>query len=125
MHTRGVTPAINELEREGVAFSLHEYEHGESLHDFVNQLQESAERVGRVFLRDEKAEGEGGEEGGNGQARQEFERQFISASLKSNGGNLCRSARSLGVHRNTLRNKVSNLGIEVPDRGPQPPAPKT
>ncbi len=59
------------------------------------------------------------------QARQEFERQFISASLKSNGGNLCRSARSLGVHRNTLRNKVSNLGIDVPDRGPQPPAPKT
>ena len=59
------------------------------------------------------------------QARQEFERQFISASLKSNGGNLCRSARSLGVHRNTLRNKVSNLGIEVPERGPQPLTPKT
>lgn len=53
------------------------------------------------------------------QARQEFERQFISASLRSNGGNLCRSARSLGVHRNTLRNKVSNLGIEVPERGRQ------
>ena len=47
------------------------------------------------------------------QARQEFERQFIKASLRSNGGNLCRSARSLGVHRNTLRNKVSSLGIEM------------
>jgi Cys-tRNA(Pro)/Cys-tRNA(Cys) deacylase len=34
MHTRGVTPAINELERNGVAFSVHEYERGESLHDF-------------------------------------------------------------------------------------------
>jgi DNA-binding NtrC family response regulator len=45
------------------------------------------------------------------QARQEFERQFIMASLKSNDGNYCRSARSLGVHRNTLRNKVSHLGI--------------
>jgi len=45
------------------------------------------------------------------QAREEFERQFIQASLRSNGGNLCRSARSLGVHRNTLRNKVSSLGI--------------
>ncbi|MEM7480643.1 MAG: helix-turn-helix domain-containing protein [Acidobacteriota bacterium] len=45
------------------------------------------------------------------QARREFERQFIVASLNSNNGNLCRSARSLGVHRNTLRNKVSNLGI--------------
>lgn len=49
------------------------------------------------------------------QARQEFERQFIVASLRTNGGNLCRSARSLGVHRNTLRNKVSNLGIGLDD----------
>jgi len=45
------------------------------------------------------------------QARQEFERQFIMASLRSNDWNYCRSARSLGVHRNTLRNKVSHLGI--------------
>ncbi|MEZ5313667.1 MAG: helix-turn-helix domain-containing protein [Thermoanaerobaculia bacterium] len=45
------------------------------------------------------------------QARQEFERQFITASLRSNDWNFCRSARSLGVHRNTLRNKVSHLGI--------------
>ena len=47
------------------------------------------------------------------QARREFERQFIVASLKSNRGNFCRSARSLGVHRNTLRNKLSDLGIAV------------
>ena len=45
------------------------------------------------------------------QAKQEFERQFIVASLRSNDWNFCRSARSLGVHRNTLRNKVSMLGI--------------
>ncbi len=55
------------------------------------------------------------------QARREFERQFIVASLKSNRGNFCRSARSLGVHRNTLRNKVCDLGIgfdelELPGR---------
>ena len=49
------------------------------------------------------------------QARNEFERQFIVASLKSNEGNFCRSARSLGVHRNTLRNKVSTLGIKQDD----------
>ncbi|HVT61077.1 MAG TPA: helix-turn-helix domain-containing protein [Thermoanaerobaculia bacterium] len=49
------------------------------------------------------------------QARREFERQFIVASLKSNRGNLCRSAKSLGVHRNTLRNKVSDLGIGSED----------
>ena len=52
------------------------------------------------------------------QAREEFERQFIKASLRSNGGNLCQSARSLGVHRNTLRNKVSSLGIEMQRRHP-------
>ena len=45
------------------------------------------------------------------QARQEFERQFISASLRTNDWNFCRSARSLGVHRNTLRNKMSSLGL--------------
>ena len=49
------------------------------------------------------------------QARREFERQFIVASLKSNRGNFCRSAKSLGVHRNTLRNKVSDLGIGCED----------
>ena len=47
------------------------------------------------------------------QARREFERQFIIESIRSNGGNLCRSARSLGIHRNTLRNKVADLGIET------------
>lgn len=57
------------------------------------------------------------------QARREFEKQFIVASLKSNEGNFCRSAKSLGVHRNTLRNKVSTLGIapdDVRSRGRKP-----
>lgn len=49
------------------------------------------------------------------QARREFEKQFIVASLRCNSGNLCRSAKSLGVHRNTLRNKVSDLGIGTDD----------
>ena len=49
------------------------------------------------------------------QARREFERQFIVASLKASHGNFCRSAKSLGVHRNTLRNKVSDLGIGSED----------
>jgi DNA-binding NtrC family response regulator len=46
------------------------------------------------------------------QARKEFERQFISASIRDHEGSLCRSARSLGVHRNTLRNKLNDLGIQ-------------
>ena len=49
------------------------------------------------------------------QARREFEKQFIVATLKSNEGNFSRSAKSLGVHRNTLRNKVSGLGIASRD----------
>lgn len=47
------------------------------------------------------------------QARREFERQFIVSSLHSNGFSVGRSAESLGVHRNTLRNKVSSLGIAL------------
>jgi DNA-binding NtrC family response regulator len=50
-------------------------------------------------------------------ARREFERQFIMASLRSSEGNLSRAAKSLGVHRNTLRNKVATLGIDVAERG--------
>ncbi len=49
------------------------------------------------------------------QARREFERQFIVASLRSHGGSIGQSATSLGVHRNTLRNKVTTLGIETED----------
>lgn len=47
------------------------------------------------------------------QARREFEKQYIVASLASNDGNFSRSAKNLGVHRNTLRNKVASLGIEA------------
>ena len=45
------------------------------------------------------------------QARKEFEKQFILASLKQSRGNFSRSAKGLGVHRNTLRNKLTNLGV--------------
>lgn len=53
------------------------------------------------------------------QARREFERLFIVTALKHHDGNVGRSARSLGVHRNTLRNKVSNLGIEAEEYSPR------
>lgn len=49
------------------------------------------------------------------QARREFEKQFIVAALRTNEGNLSRSAKSIGVHRNTLRNKVCDLGIASGD----------
>jgi DNA-binding NtrC family response regulator len=47
------------------------------------------------------------------QAVREFERQFILAALEKNRGNRSLAARSLGVHRNTLRNKIQNHGEKV------------
>ncbi len=45
------------------------------------------------------------------QACNVFERQFIIRSLLVHQGSIGQSARSLGVHRNTLRNKITGLGI--------------
>jgi len=56
-----------------------------------------------------------------GQARREFERQFIVAALRSHEGNLGGSAKSLGIHRNTLRNKVGDLGIVTGEYSPKRP----
>ncbi|HVR28305.1 MAG TPA: helix-turn-helix domain-containing protein [Thermoanaerobaculia bacterium] len=49
------------------------------------------------------------------QARNEFEKQFILASLRNHDGNFSRSAKFLGVHRNTLRNKITTLGMSASD----------
>jgi len=40
------------------------------------------------------------------QALTEFERKFISLALKEHNGNCTRAARQLGIHRNTLLNKI-------------------
>ena len=50
------------------------------------------------------------------QGVREFEKQYIAASLRRHDGNLTRSAEALGVHRNTLRNKLSSLGIGLSGR---------
>lgn len=47
------------------------------------------------------------------QARQEFERQFIEASLRSNSGNLDQSIRTFGVYRKTKARHLVAQGIEV------------
>ncbi len=59
------------------------------------------------------------------QARKEFEKQYIVASLEDHQGNFSRSAKTLGVHRNTLRNKVSNLGIDGGDYSAPRKRPRT
>jgi DNA-binding NtrC family response regulator len=47
-------------------------------------------------------------------AKKEFEKKYIVGAVKRNSGNLGRAASSLGIHRNTLRNKVGILNIRLP-----------
>ncbi len=52
------------------------------------------------------------------QAKNEFERQFLIAALRAHGGSLGRSAEALGIHRNTLRNRLGSLNIKTVDYAP-------
>jgi len=52
-----------------------------------------------------------GDEGVLRHARQQFERLFIKRVLEEHGGNQARAARALGVHRNTLINKMNELKL--------------
>ncbi len=45
-------------------------------------------------------------------ARREFERVFISKALARSGGNLCRAADVLGLHRNTMTRKVTEYRLK-------------
>jgi DNA-binding NtrC family response regulator len=47
-------------------------------------------------------------------ATKEFEKKYIVGAVKRSSGNLGRAALSLGIHRNTLRNKVGILNIRLP-----------
>ncbi len=47
-------------------------------------------------------------------AKKEFEKKYIVGAVKRSSGNLGRAAHSLGIHRNTLRNKVGILSIRLP-----------
>jgi DNA-binding NtrC family response regulator len=46
-------------------------------------------------------------------AQREFEKRFITRVLQSHDGNLGQSARTLGVHRNTLTRKIQELKIRT------------
>ena len=56
---------------------------------------------------------------GNGitleQAVEAFEGKYIVAAMSDARGNVTQASKRLGVHRNTLRNKVSTLGIHSED----------
>jgi DNA-binding NtrC family response regulator len=44
-------------------------------------------------------------------AQREFERRFIARVLAREDFNLCRAAEELGMHRNTLSRKISELRL--------------
>ena len=46
------------------------------------------------------------------EATREFERRFISKVLAKSDGNLSKTADALGVHRNTLSRKITELRIK-------------
>jgi DNA-binding NtrC family response regulator len=47
-------------------------------------------------------------------ARREFDRAFLTAILENCDWNVCRVARNLGMHRNTLGRKLEELQIARP-----------
>jgi DNA-binding NtrC family response regulator len=49
-------------------------------------------------------------------AKKEFERKYVAAAVSKALGNMGRAAKSLGIHRNTLRTKISLLKIKPPAR---------
>lgn len=49
-------------------------------------------------------------------ARKEFERKYVAAAVERSSGNMGRAAQTLGIHRNTLRAKISLLKVK-PRRG--------
>ena len=50
-------------------------------------------------------------------ARAVFERQFIIKMLNENGGNISKTAQTIGVERSHLHKKMKSYGIEIPGNG--------
>ena len=47
------------------------------------------------------------------EAVREFKKRFILTVLQENGGNQCKAARQLGMHRNTLSRTIAELRLDV------------
>lgn len=46
------------------------------------------------------------------EAQQQFEKLFLIRALQQSGGNLCRAADTMGVHRNTLTKKLREFNLD-------------
>lgn len=46
-------------------------------------------------------------------AVREFKKSYITNVLERNGGNQCKAARELGMHRNTLSRTISELDLKL------------
>lgn len=47
------------------------------------------------------------------EAVREFKKRFILTVLQENKGNQCKTARQLGMHRNTLSRTIAELDIRI------------
>ena len=52
-------------------------------------------------------------------AKREFEKKYVAAAVTRASGNMGRAAKSLGIHRNTLRAKISLLKVEAAPARPR------
>ena len=46
-------------------------------------------------------------------AVREFRRTYLREVLRANGGNQCKAAEELGMHRNTLSRAMAELGLSL------------
>ncbi len=44
-------------------------------------------------------------------AKREFEKKYVAAAVTRSLGNMGKAAKTLGIHRNTLRTKISLLKV--------------
>ncbi len=47
------------------------------------------------------------------EAVREFKKRFILTVLQENNGNQCKTARELGMHRNTLSRTINELKLDL------------
>jgi DNA-binding NtrC family response regulator len=47
------------------------------------------------------------------EAKREFEKRFLAQVLEKENGNLCRAAKVLRIHRNTLSKKIQDFRLKI------------